>query len=73
MKNPKIEIKSDGAFTEIFVNGNKLDGVRSYTLSQEAGELPILTVDLNAFNLSVDAKALLMQKGVGNIIIGDRE
>lgn len=57
-KHPKIEIttsKSGGAFTEIFVDGHKIPGVRSHKIEHGAGNfLPTLTLDLNAFNLSVD-------------------
>lgn len=59
----KIEIKSKGtngsAFTEVFVDGRKLDGVRSFKLSHGAGGLPILTLDINALNIAVDADVLL--------------
>lgn len=55
-------------FTEIFVDGHKLHGVRRFELKQEVGNnLPILTVDLNALNLSTDAKMVMYQYGVGMI------
>lgn len=70
-KNPRIEIKTvegtSGAFTEIYVDGHKLNGVRSYSLSQDKGNIPILTVDLNALNLSVDCPAIIVQDGFGEI------
>ena len=67
MENSKIKIKTDGAFSQIFIDGKKLKGVRSYKLEQAVGEAPTLTVDLNAFDLTVDGQILLMQKGVGEI------
>ena len=73
MFNPKIEIKSvdekDGSlFTEIYVNGHKLEGVRRFKLEREVGDsIPTLTVDLNALQLSVDHRCLLRASGVGNI------
>lgn len=70
-RNPKIEIKSvDGVFTEIYIDGHKLRGVRSWHLRHDGyGTAPTLTVDLNALDLSVDGKFLLKQKGYGEIDI----
>lgn len=72
MKNPKIEIRQcegkEGIFTEILVDGHKLQGVRRFELKQESGNsIPILTVDLNALNLSIDAVVVMKQYGMGNI------
>ena len=67
----KIEIRTDGAFSEIYVDGHKLNGVRSFKLEHGVGnQLPVLTVDLNALNLSVDGKMLMYQEGYGEINIG---
>lgn len=78
MEKTKIEIKTKrtdtSVFTEIYVDGHKLSGVRRYELKQEAGNEPILTVDLSAVDLAVDLEVLLMQQGVGgikNIIFDD--
>lgn len=72
MSAPRIEIRQvdreEGIFTEIFVDGHKLNGVRRFQLKQDVGNsLPILTVDLNALNLSTDVKVLLYQEGIGEI------
>ena len=67
MENSRIEIKTDGAFSQIFIDGRKLNGVRNYKLEHAAGKAPTLTLDLNAFDVSVDGQMLTMQKGVGEI------
>ncbi len=73
MKTPKIEIRQveqeQGVFTEILVDGHKLEGVRSFELKQEVGDsVPILSIDLNALNLSTDLQTLQVnQKGIGEI------
>lgn len=73
MKNQKIEIRQcngeQGIFTEILVDGHKLNGVRSFELKQGVGDsIPILTIDLNALYLSTDLPVLLVnQKGMGEI------
>jgi hypothetical protein len=73
VKTPKIEIRQvdgeKGIFTEILVDGHKLEGVRSFELKQEVGNsIPILSVDLNALDLSTDLKLLQVnQKGIGEI------
>lgn len=78
MSNPRIEIKQvdgeQGIFTEIYVDGHKLKGVRRFKLKQEVGNsIPVLTVDLNALNLSTDVRAVLMQEGYGEIEISVKE
>lgn len=75
MDNPKIEIKSinkenGSMFTEIYVDGHKLNGVRKFKLEQKVGNcIPILTVDLNALNVSTDTMALIFQEGFGKMEI----
>lgn len=49
-----IEIKIDGAFSSIILNGVDISrNIRKYTLTHEAGELPVLTVEMNAISTSV--------------------
>ena len=73
MKVSKIEIRQvdgeKGIFTEILVDGHKLEGVRSFELKQGVGDcFPILSIDLNALNLSTDLRMLQVnQKGIGEI------
>jgi hypothetical protein len=62
----KIKIRQvdgeKGIFTEILIGGRKIDGVRSYELKQKAGELPVLTIDLNAFEIATDLRVLLVNQ-----------
>ena len=51
---PRIEINTDGILTTIKCDGKEIKGVRGYSLSQNAGEIPVLRLDLNATNLTVD-------------------
>lgn len=66
-----IEIKSNikKGYTEIFVDGTKLKGVRSFELKQDNSGSPTLTVDLNAINISVDCLGILRHKGYGDMKI----
>lgn len=72
-KHPKIEIRQvngeEGIFTEIIVDGHKLNGVRRFELKQDVGDcVPTLTVDLNALNISTDLQSLrFSQYGIGDI------
>lgn len=69
----KIEIRQvdgeKGIFTEILIDGHKLTGVRRFELKQGTGDdVPTLTVDLNALELSTDLPMLKVnQDGVGEI------
>ena len=58
----KIEIKSEHGRTKVFVDGEKIDCVRRLSLNQFPGELPVLTLDLNALDLTVDADAVLKKE-----------
>lgn len=79
MSIPKIEIKTingekGSIFTEIYVDGHQLRGVRRFKLEQGAGNsIPILTVDLNALNISTDTMALMFQEGYGEMEIKFKE
>ena len=69
----KIEIRQAdgerGIFTEVLIDGHKIDGVRSFTLKQGVGDgIPTLTLDLNALNLATDMRMVrLLQEGLGEI------
>ncbi len=55
---PKIEIKNKGVRTEIIVDGQPLQGVRGFNLSQKGGEFPVLTLDLMACDMTVDTACI---------------
>lgn len=73
MKTSKVEIRQvegeKGIYTEILIDGHKLEGVRSFELKHGIGDcVPILSIDLNALNLSTDLQMLQVnQKGIGEI------
>ncbi len=75
VKNSRIEIKSkDPICTEIFINGHKLRGVRSYKLEHHARKFPKLTLEMNAWNFAVDENnGLLFADGIGEIEIKLKE
>lgn len=73
-----IEIKTrteiGGMFTEVFVDGHRLNGVRRFKLKHgDFRKPPTLTVDLNALDISVDCPAILCQEGEGDFEIRFRD
>ena len=42
----KLEISKDGIYSRIKIDGKEIPRVRSYQLSQNAGEMPILTLEI---------------------------
>lgn len=59
MLNPEITIKTlGGPLAEVYVDGRKLDGVKGYNLTHKAGELPQITLELNATNVTVETMIL---------------
>lgn len=73
MKTSKIEIRQcngeQGVFTELLIDGHKINGLRSFELKQLPGNsVPTLTIDLNVFDLTTDVSILkLRQSGMGEV------
>lgn len=71
----RIEIKScdrenGSAFTEVYIDGHKVRGVRSFRLEQKVGnDVPTLTLDLNAISTTVDGYVLTYAEGFGEMEI----
>ena len=64
-----IEIRSVGdkgsAVSEIFIDGHKLNGVRSFEFSNTAGNhIPVLKLELNALDISVDSACVIYDKNL---------
>lgn len=70
MAHSRIEIKSmDGTLAELYIDGNLVHGVRSMRFEKKAREFPVLTVDLNALDISIDSPAVMEQAGYGEMEI----
>lgn len=69
LSNIVIKSNEKKGYTEIFVDGHKLKGVRSFELKEDVSGAPTLTVDLNAINLSVDCLCFMRHKGYGDMKI----
>lgn len=73
MNASKIEIRQcngeQGVFTELLIDGHKINGLRSFELKQLPGNnIPILTIDLNAMDFATDTPILrFRQEGMGEI------
>ena len=60
MRGPAVKIVGKAPFgTEIFINGEKVEGVSSYSLSQNPGEMPILNLSIFADKLDIETPFLL--------------
>lgn len=71
-KPQKIEIKprKEGeppSSIHLFVDGHEIKGIRKLDFSVEPNGLPHLVLDLQAFNLTVDAACLIYQEKIGAI------
>lgn len=53
---------------EIRIDGHKINGVRKYTLSEEGGTIPILTLEVEAWDeMNVDVEANLLFEDDGQV------
>jgi hypothetical protein len=50
----KVEIKSEGAITKIKLDGNELKGVRCINYSHNAGESPVMKIELYTKVVTID-------------------
>ena len=55
---PKIEIRQKGILTEIYIDGTRLNGVRGFSISQKGGQMPILSLDLLACDMTIDTACI---------------
>lgn len=62
MNNQHIEIKTDGAFSKVYVDGHEIKGIREFTVHQYAGQAPMLSLVMNTMNLTIDGKIALRSK-----------
>ncbi len=46
MVGAKVEIKTDGVFAKIYINGEEIKNIRSYTLEHSADGFPLLKLEL---------------------------
>ena len=51
---PKIAISQNGIFTDIKIDGQPISGVRGFSISQKGGQLPTLSLDLLACDMTID-------------------
>jgi hypothetical protein len=57
MDTPKIEISTDGINAVVRIDGNNVsDKITGYKLRHTAGNIPVLSIDFIATNLTVDGK-----------------
>lgn len=66
----RVEIKSaEGTMTEVYIDGHLVRGVRHVKFEKRAGNMPTLTVDLNALDISIDSPFVLKHEGFDDIDI----
>ena len=53
---PKIRVKTDLTHTEIFINGNRINGVRAITFGAEVDTIPTVLLELNALDTEIEGK-----------------
>ena len=59
MNKPEIVIKTTGGYgAKVYVDGQELYGVKGYSLTHKAGELPVLTLDMKATNVTMETQVI---------------
>ena len=57
MRNvPRIRLFTDGIMAYVFINGEEIKGVRSFTFSAEPNEIPTVMMELDARDTEVEGK-----------------
>jgi hypothetical protein len=72
--NPRREGEPPSSI-HLFVDGHEIKGIRKLDFSVEPNGFPHLVLDLQAFDLTVDADCLIYQAKIGaiNLQIADEE
>lgn len=61
----RIEIKNSEngvSLIDVFIDGHKVNGIRSITFHAEPAQLPIVEIDFNALDISINSPVLLFDK-----------
>ena len=53
---PKIRLKTDGIYSQVFIDDHEVKGVRSFTFSAEPNAIPTVLIELNALDTEVEGK-----------------
>ena len=53
---PKIRLKTDGIYGQVFIDDHEVKGVRSFTFSAEPNAIPTVLIELNALDCEVEGK-----------------
>ena len=61
-----VSIKGNGAFSEVFVEGVKINGVRDFKIKHRTGGTMLATITLNVMNLTIDGKMAFASKDYPN-------
>jgi len=64
MSNPKIELKSDGERSVVFINDVEVCPVWRWELVHEAGSIPALVIHIHALNVTIDGEAVDWRKDI---------
>lgn len=59
-------MKTAPFFSELYIEGQKIEGVRSLQLIHKVGDLPRLHLDINAMNLAIDGEFVRTAEGWGD-------
>ncbi len=53
---PKIRLKTDGIYGQVFIDDHEVKGVRSFTFAAEPNAIPTVLIELNALDCEVEGK-----------------
>jgi len=56
LANVQIESEPDSAITKIYINGEEIKNVTAFAFKQEAGKLPVLTLEMLSDSLNFKGK-----------------
>ena len=66
----RIEPRKEGEIpsnVHVFINDTEIRDIRDLRFEVKPGEFPHLILDVNAWDISINANSLLYQKGVGKV------
>lgn len=66
MKHSKLEIKAideDSIYCQVLIDGHVVHGVRSIRFEKKAQSMPVVSIDMNCIDMTVDSPFITQLEG----------
>lgn len=66
----KIRTCDDGpVFAKLYIGDEEIHGIRRWSITHEAGNIPVLHIDISACNMDIDQRCICIADGWGDFAL----